>query len=117
MGEGEIPHRQQPSAGLQRRVEALHPPSPPLLPSFLPPPPTLTPSLTRTALSLSLRALTAESGSEDAVGRGRGSRCAVGAAGRSGARRRVGAGDAGERAGETRVQPAEAESYDRHRGS
>lgn len=39
------------------------------------------------------------------------------AAGRSGARRRVGAGDDGAGAGEARVYPAEAEGYDRHRGS
>lgn len=68
-------------------------------------------------LSRSVLERTAESGSEDAGGRGRGSRCAVGAAGRSGARRRTGAGDAGARADEGRVCPAEAKGYDRHSGS
>ena len=41
----------------------------------------------------------------------------MGAAGRCGAWRRVGAGHAGPGEGEPRVQPAEAEGYDRHRGS
>lgn len=41
----------------------------------------------------------------------------MGAAVRSGARRGVGAGDGGAGAGQARVLPAEAQSYDRHRGS
>lgn len=60
---------------------------------------------------------TAESEREDACARGRGSRCAVGAPGRSGARQRVGAADCDTRAHKVRVCAAEAKGYDRHRGS
>lgn len=56
-------------------------------------------------------------GSNDAGGRGGGTWSSVGAAGRCGPRRLVGAGDAGAGAGQIRVIPAQAKGYDRRRGS
>lgn len=60
---------------------------------------------------------TAESEREDACARGRGSRCAVGAPGRCGARQRVGAAHSDTRARGVRVCAAEAKGSDRHCGS